>query len=87
MRRLSGRARKVTIVVGSVLFIGYACLPYWCGYRGIAGADRPWWYVLPGWKGVYVGGWEDAGREKPREPFLRDSAGTVESQNTSRTEE
>ncbi len=74
MKSLSRRQKLAAAALGSLLLMGYAFLPYWCGYHGYLGRERPGWYLLAGWwTGLYVCGCEDGGREKPRLPFVRNS--------------
>ena len=67
MKRSNPGRKLALILVVLFALVFYTLSPVLCGRLGIVGFDRPWWYVLPDWRGFYVGGWEERGGEKPRE--------------------
>jgi hypothetical protein len=64
------KRRLLLAAVGALLLAAYILAPCAMGARATMSVVRPWWYVLPLWRDLYVVGWEGAGHEgKPRYPF------------------
>lgn len=71
MPHLKLTRKELLVRAGGIIlcpvFIAYSLIPYHAGRAAALSRKAPWWYILPGWTGLYILGWEDAGHEgKPR---------------------